>query len=152
MENNIIKIAEVKQEFEAVAAVAALNDEGIAASYKPTADNNPLALPGAMGLPESFDIFTAEASSEKAREVLISIGAIVPEEDGEAEETDNSADAQTEAENKIAEPQSLNDLMPENPMLAAVYKVGFALIALAAIGVFVWLCDTVIAKVMELFS
>lgn len=151
MEKNIIKIAEVQQEFEAVSAVAALKDAGIAASFKPSTDNSPIALPGAMGLPESFDIFISDDSTNAARDVLMSIGVIAPD----AEEESNSEAVEIENEeaaDAAKEPQTLNDLMPENPVLAAVYKVGFALLALAAIGVFVWLCDTIIAKVMELFK
>ena len=153
MEKNIIKIAEAEQEFEAVSAVAALNDEGIAATYKPSTDNNPIALPGAMGLPDSFDIFVSDGSAEKAKDVLISIGVITPAEDDEPTTADTADNIETEAaEKEDATQQSLNDLMPENPVLAAIYKVVFALLALTAIGVFVWLCDTVIAKVMELFK
>lgn len=157
MEKNIIKIAEVNQEFEAVSAVAALNDAGIAASYKPTVDNNPLALPGAMGLPESYDIFISEDCSEEAKNILVGVGAIASDEAEGNSDKEDSEECNTEkrvkaAEETAAEPQSLNDLMPDNPVLAAIYKVVFALLALAAIGVFVWLCDTVIAKVMELFK
>lgn len=151
MEKNIIKIAEVEQEFEAVSAIAALNDEGIAASYKPSSDNNPLALPGAMGLPDSFDIFVSDDAVEKAKDTLVSIGVISLADNETAADAEGGNTNSTEAKDEAA-PQSLNDLMPENPVMAAIYKVVFALLALAAIGVFVWLCDTVIAKVMSLFN
>ena len=151
----IIVAAQVEQEFEAVSAVAALKDNGIAASYKPTAADSLLGLPGAMGCPDSFDILVPEQAAAQAKDILVAVGCLDESQTADEEEiTDNEEAAGKESnaeDTEAAAPQTLNDLMPENPVLAAVYKVLLAVFALVFIGGFVWLCDTVIAWVMNLF-
>ncbi len=143
----IIVAAQVEQEFEAASAVAALKDAGIEASYKPTASESVLGLPGAMGCPDSFDILIPEDKREEAAEVLAVLGCI------NSEDTEDESVSGKSAEEKQSEktPQTLNDLMPDNPVLATVYKVLLAFMALAFLAGFVWLSDTVIAWFMGLF-
>lgn len=147
--DNIIVIASVEQEFMAVSAVEALKNEGIPAAYKPKTDAGAFALPGAYGIPELFEISVNEDDIEKARDVLIGIGCIEPDDAENGETTDESVEEENGEEER--QPQTLAELFPENPWLAAVYKVLLAAIVLAFLIGFVWLCDTVIAWVMSLF-
>jgi len=148
-DSNIILIAQVEQEFEAASAVAALSDAGIAASYKPTASDALLGLPGAIGCPDSFDIFIPEKSKEEAADILISIGCI--KEDDDIDTSSNDAAEKTDTSSAKDQPQSLNDLMPDNPVLATVYKIILTILALAFIAGFVWLSDVIIAWFINLF-
>lgn len=149
---SVVRAAHVEQEFEAANAVAALSDSGINAYYKACASDNILGLPGAIGCPESFDIFVNDNELQSACDILTAIGCIDP--DDAIESTAPEAELPDEAAQKesVSEPQTLADLFPDNPILAAVYKVLIAVLALAFLGGFVWLCDTVIAWVMGLFS
>jgi len=151
-DTKVIVIAKVEQEFEAVSAVASLSDSGITAYYKASASGDILGLPGAMGCPDSFDIFVSEDCADSAREILIDIGYL-SENDENSEVAEDAAETIQESVAKSDDaPKTLNDLMPDNPVLAAVYKVILAVLAMIFIGAFIWLSDTLIAWFLGLFS
>ena len=153
-------IAQVGFRYEADAAVAAIEDAGMAAYARQTPSDNLLVMPGIIGVSENgYDIVVRIEDADKALDVLNGIGyGKTEEESGDAPQDTDSNDETAEDIIEVKGETMTSDIdtveesteksaemSPQRERFTNIVLTVFALIAIAGV---VWLTDFVV----ELFK
>jgi len=149
MNEHEVLLLTVGSEIEADAAIAALNDAGIAAYKKTVPNSGFLAMPGAFGMAENgISIVSMKEDGPKASAVLVGLGydplvePADPEEDGANDESVKEK-PMTVDEQKAALAKEYAELHPFKRVLL------IALIILMGCGI-IWMTDFIIETIKNL--
>ncbi len=145
MNEHEVLLLTVGTELEADAALAALNDAGIAAYKKTVPNDGFLAMPGAFGLAENgIGIVTMKEDGPKAAAVLVGIGHEPLVEPADPEESDNSEEKpMTVDEQKAALAKDYAELHPFKRALLII-------LALLMVCGIIWMTDFIIGTIKNL--
>lgn len=144
MNEHEIIVLVVGSELEADAAIAALDDAGIAAYKKAEPNSGMLAMPGAFGLAENgINIVVKKEDGSKAAAVLVGIGYDPLVEPADPEEYANSPEVKTVEQQK-------EELAREYAQLHPIKRFLMILLTLVMIAGIVWMVDFIIETIKGL--
>ena len=144
MNEHVVVVLVVDHEIEADAAIAALNDAGIAAYKKAEPNPGLLAMPGAYGLAENgINIVVKKEDGAKAAAVLVGIGHEPLVEPADPEEAEAEPEAKTIDQQK-------EELAKEYAQLHPFKRFLMLLLVLLMVAGIVWMTDFIVELVKSL--